>query len=234
LFRETVRDLIINQQFRRDYFVKGPQRLSGIERFEAARQERFVLVNARSAVALTANGSAGEKTLREDIYNPILDALADSQPKTFGALLEAFGQGDGGFVQVFEALMVLIGKGDVAPAQPEGAILAAKPSSSKLNTALLTRARSSRNIATLASPVTGGGVAVGRFQQLFLLARDQGASTPVEWAAAAWKCLSDQGERVVVEGKVLETPAENLAELAKEAKAFEADRLPLLRALMVA
>ena len=234
LFRETVRDLIVNQQFRRDYFVKGPQRLSGIERFEIARQERFVLINQRDSITLTASGSAGEKTLRDDIYGPILDALADGRPKSFGDLLEAFGQGDGGFVQIFEALMVLIGKGDVAPAQTDAKIAAARSASDRLNAAFLARSRSNRSISAMASPVTGGGIAVGRFQQLFLLARAQGGITPVEWAAFAWKSLADQGERVVVEGKVLETPAENLAELAKQAKAFEAERLPMLTALAVA
>jgi hypothetical protein len=233
-FRETARDLMINQQFRRDYFVKGPQRLSGRERFEATCGERFVLVANRGAVKLTASGAAGEKTLRDDIYGPILDAFADGQPKSFGEVLQAFGQGDAAFVQVFEALMVLIGKGDIAPAQTAAAVAAAKPVTDRLNAVFLDRARSNRSIGVMASPVTGGGIPIGRFQQLFLLARAQRSASPVEWAAFAWKCLSDQGERVVVEGKVLDTPAENLAELAKEAKTFEAERLPVLRALLVA
>jgi SAM-dependent methyltransferase len=233
-FRETVHDLIVNQQFRRDYFVKGPLRLSSLDRFETAMAERFVLTTKRDKVVLTAAGSAGEKTLRDDIYVPILDALADGQPKSFGELLETFGQGAGGFVQIFEALMVLIGKGDLAPAQPEVAVMAAKPGSDRLNRALLDRARSDQSIGVLASPVTGGGIPVGRFQQLFLLARAQGAKSPPEWAAFAWKCLADQAQRVIVEGKLLESPADNLAELARQAKVFGADRLPVLTAVLVA
>jgi len=86
----------------------------------------------------------------------------------------------------------------------------------------------------LASPVTGGGVALGRFEQLFLLARAQGSAAPQEWAAFTWNCLSDQGQRVIVEGKVLESAEENLAELSRQATAFEATRLPALKALLVA
>jgi SAM-dependent methyltransferase len=234
IFRETARDFVVNQQFRRDYFVKGSRRLSTLERFEATLGERFALTTSRDAVTLSAAGSAGEKTLRGDIYQPLLDALADHHPKTFGELLLAFGQAEGGFAQVFEAMMVLMGKGDVAPAQAEATIAAARPSSDRLNAALLTRARSDQSIGVLASPVTGGGVPLGRFEQLFLLARARGSAAPQEWAAFTWKCLSDQGQRVVVEGKVLESPQENLAELSRQATAFDANRLPVLKALLVA
>ena len=234
VFRQSVRDLMVNEQFRRDYFVKGPHRLSGLDRFEATSGERFVLTTKRDAIALTVAATTGERTLRDDVYRPILDALADGQPRSFGDILERLGQGDAGFAQAFEALMVLIGKGDVAPAQVEAAIDAAQPNSERLNRLLLARARSDQSIGVLASPVTGGGIPVSRFQQLFLLARAQGATSAEAWAAFAWKCLSDQSQRVVVDGAVIEDPAGNLAELAKQAKAFEADRLPVLKATLVA
>ena len=236
VFRQTVRDLMVNQQFRRDYFVKGPQRLSGLDRFEATRDERFVLTTKRDAVTLSVASAGGDRALRDDIYLPILDAMADGQPRSFGEILTAFGQGDAGFSQVFEALIVLIGKGDVAAAQADAAVAAAKPKSDRLNRWLLARARSDQSIGALASPVTGGGIPVGRFQQLFLLARAQGARSPADWAAFAWKCLSDQAQRVVVDGAVLESPEDNLAG-AGPSEATVPSRpngLPILKATLVA
>jgi hypothetical protein len=50
--------------------------------------------------------------------------------------------------------------------------------SERLNTHLMTKARSSNDIAYLASPVSGGGVQVNRFEQLFLLNRSQGQKPP--------------------------------------------------------
>ena len=54
--------------------------------------------------------------------------------------------------------------------QDEALTPKAKKHTDKLNAVLMDKARSSADIPNLASPVTGGGVMVNRFQQLFLLA----------------------------------------------------------------
>ena len=110
----------------------------------------------------------------------------------------------------------------------------AKPRCKALNTHLFNRARFSGDVGCLASPVLGGGVAVDRFQQLFLLARQTGRPQPEAWAQFAWEVLSAQGQRILKEGKPIETPEENLAELLTQAKAFSGKRLPILQALGIA
>jgi len=119
MFRETVRDFCVNQQFRRDYWVKGLRRLSMLEQGEAVRAQRVVL------------------------------------------------------------------------------------HTDKLNAFLINKARGSGDISYLASPVTGGGIPTGRFQQLFLLAKSQGKKQPSDWAQFAWQVLTQQGQRIVKEGKTL-------------------------------
>jgi hypothetical protein len=42
-----------------------------------------------------------------------------------------------------------------------------------------------------------------------------------------------QGQRIIKEGKTLESDEDNLAEITAQARAFEAKRLPLLRRLGV-
>jgi Trk-type K+ transport system membrane component len=86
----------------------------------------------------------------------------------------------------------------------------------------------------LASPVTGGGITVTRFEQLFLLAQSQGKKQPGDWAQYAWQILASQGQKLVNAGKTLETPQENLEHLSGMANSFAATRLPLLKALQVA
>ncbi|MBF0205165.1 MAG: methyltransferase, partial [Desulfamplus sp.] len=83
-----------------------------------------------------------------------------------------------------------------------------------------------------ASPVTGGGIAVGRFQQLFLMAINNGKKQPDEWAAFTWNILTLQNQRVIKDGKVLETPEENLAELTAQAQIFADKQLPVLKQLI--
>jgi hypothetical protein len=79
--------------------------------------------------------------------------------------------------------------------------------------------------------VIGGGVPISRFPQLFLLARHSGKKQYSEWAAATWELLSSQGQRIVKDGKTLETPEENVAELTAQAKVFAENQLPILKAL---
>ncbi len=232
-FRQTVRDFCVNQQFRKDYWVKGARKLNAIEQIEALRQERVILVQPRADVSLEATGSLGKATMQEAVYGPILDALADHQPRTLGEIEQAI-QGKVNFGQIVQAAMVLTGSGSVYAVQEVGARATAQASSAKLNAYLMNKARSSSEIGYLASPVTGGGIVVNRFQQLFLLARSQGKATPQAWAEFAWQIVSSQGQKLVKEGKTLETAEENLAELTAQAQEFEQKRLPVLKALGIA
>lgn len=231
--RETVRDYMVNQQFRKDYWVKGARRLSPLEQAEALRALRWVLVAPRAEVSLKVTGALGEASMSEAVYGPVLDTLADHKPRTLGQLEQAVvGQGVH-FAQLLQAVVILTGAGAVAPAQEDAVATRARKHTDKLNAHLVQKARGSADLNYLASPVTGGGVSVGRFAQLFLLARLQGKKTPPEWAQHAWQILAAQGQKLLKEGKALETAEDNLAELLRHAEAFAEKQLPLLRALQV-
>src|SRR5262249_18830855 len=49
-FRESVHDFMINQQFRRDYWVKGARRLSTFEQNECLGRQKVVLITGRSDI----------------------------------------------------------------------------------------------------------------------------------------------------------------------------------------
>ena len=65
------------------------------------------------------------------------------------------------------------------------------------------------------------------------MARELGKSTPQDWAQFAWQHLDAQGQRLIKDGKTLETPEENLHELNAQAVDL-ADKLPILKALQLA
>jgi len=234
MFRESVRDFMVNQQFRRDFWVKGARKLSALEQAEALRAQKVILVTHRHDISLKVTGSLGEATMSEAVYSPILDLLADHKPKTLGQIEQALKDKDVSFSQLMQAVLVLTGAGHLAAVQDDTAISKARKQSEKLNAHLLNKARGSGDISYLASPVTGGGVTVGRFQQLFLLAIAQGRKQPAEWANQVWQILSSQGQKIVKEGKTLETVEENLAELTAQATAFAEKQLPILKALHIA
>jgi hypothetical protein len=97
----------------------------------------------------------------------------------------------------------------------------------------MNHARGSTDIAYLSSPVTGGGVMVNRFTQLFLLATHLGMQKPVDWAEFVWEILVAQGQKIVKNGEPLNTKEENIAELLIQANTFAEKQLPIFKALQL-
>jgi len=181
MFRESVRDFITNQQFRRDFWVKGARKLSALDQAEALRRERVILTVDREDVSLKVSGSLGEANMSEAVYGPILDVLSDHKPRTLGQIEQAVRGKEVSFPQILQAVMVLTGAGHLSAAQEDGVVGKAKKHTDRLNTHLCHKARGSGDVAFLASPVTGGGVSVSRFQQIFIAAIAQGKKQPNEW-----------------------------------------------------
>jgi hypothetical protein len=160
--------------------------------------------------------------------------LAGHEVLTIGQIEERLRGRNIPFGSLVESILVLAGNGSLAAVQDHAAIDAAKASADRINGYLMDKARGWTEMAYLGSPVSGGGVPVSRVEQLFLLARSQGRQQPREWADSCWQVLASQGQRVIKEGKVVEDPAENLAELTRQATEFGAKKLPILKALSIA
>lgn len=233
MFRETTRDFMVNQQFRRDYWVKGARRLTPLEQEESLRSLRFILVEERAGVSLKTKGALGEATLQEQVYGPILDRFAEHLPLTIGELEQRLRLQNVPLRTLVQTILVLANNGVLHAVQEDAACEAAGPTTSRLNQFVLEKARGSGELGYLGSPVSGGAIAVSRVQQLFLLARGQGRSKPAEWADFCWQLLATQGHRLLKDGKVIDDPAGNLAELTREATEFERRKLPILKALSI-
>lgn len=234
LLREQARDYFVNQQFRKDLFVRGAARLTAFEQRERLLDMRFVLTRALAEVPMKAKGALGEATLQEGVYRPLLEAFAaeGGAPRLLRQVAEQLA-GRMGWGQLLQALAVLVGIEALAPCQDEEAERSVRARCQALNRHLCERARWGGEVVHLASPVTGGGVAVSRFAQLFLLARALGRRQPQGWAQYAWQVLSAQGQRLMKDGKALESAEDSLAELGARAQAFAAQELPVLQALQV-
>jgi SAM-dependent methyltransferase len=234
VLRQSVRDFLTNQQFRRDIYVKGPRPLSALDRIEALRDQSFVLTTRPEDIQLRVTGSLGSIPLDERICRPLIDGLfaQDYAPKTLGELAAGPGLREMPIAEHAAVLMILAGMGHVHPAQ--AVTKEARERCAALNRHLCERARSNSDIGTLVSPVTGAGIAVENFQQLFLLAAQHGRKTTAEQAAFTWDILAQQGKRLFKQGQPLSSPEDCIAELTAHATQFAETRLPLLRALGVA
>ena len=233
ILRESVRDYLVNQQFRRDIFVKGPQRISSMEQQEMLRMELFVLLTPAVSIPREVTGLKGKGSLHPAIYDPIIAALEEEggRPKTVEWLRTHQKLAQISLPQIIQSLLVLTGNGHVHPTEEVSAETRAM--CRDLNRYLLKRSRTSADINFLASPVSGSGMLVTRFQQLFLLAREEGKNAPLEQAEYAWRLMEAQGQRLVKERRTLETREDNLDELAAMAEEF-GRRIPLMAALGIA
>jgi len=233
IMREQARDYFVNQHFRRDLYLRGASRLSAAQRREGMLNTRFVMLQAAESVPGAVSGPAGEASLLAEIYAPVLEAVAAKAylPKTLRQLLAATPSVP--YCELEQAISVLVGMGVVAPCQSEAAEKLVQARCAALNLHLCKRSLFNNHIQILASPVTGGGVPISRFQQLFLISIKQGKKYPAEWAQLAWGILGEQGEGIVKEGRPLSTAEENMAELLAQAKAFEEKSLVILRALKI-
>ena len=237
IFQQVIRDFCTNQQFRRDYWIKGVRSLNSLEQTEQLHELSVVLVQPRVGIEPKISGSLGEATLQQAIYNPLFDMLADNKPKKIGQIAAEAKQQQIAFAQILQAIILLCGSGSLQVAQDQTAIQKVAKRTNQLNEYLMQKARGSADISYLVSPVTGGGISVPRFYQLFLLAyqqRKQAKSLSTsELAQFAWTVLSSQGQRLAKEGKALETAEANLAELTSVAEKFLDKHLSVYQALQI-
>lgn len=233
MFRQSVRDFMVNQQFRKDYWVKGVRSLSPLEQTEQLRALRVVLTVAAEDVSLKVTGALGEANLTESVYRPILDALAGHKVMSIAKLEQAVQAQGVNFAQLVQALLVLCGMGAVSLAQEDSSIQKARKASDRVNQLLFSKSRSSTELNYIASPVTGGGVVLNRFQQMFAQSVIQGRHSPQDWAQYAWQVLAAQNQRIMKDGQPLGSEAENMTELASQALSFAEKQLPVLKALQV-
>ncbi len=231
MLRQTVRDYFVNQQFRRDVFVKGARHLPQLERMQRLQTLAFVLLLTHKDRPEKVTGTLGEANLQEAVYKPVFDALASDNhsPKTI-AQLQTLCKGVD-FNQITQALQILAGSGAVAPAQEKLVIQNARKTTKLLNSELCRRAEASTDVSHLASPTTGAGVSVNRFEQLFLRASELKEKDAPGYV---WRVLKAQGQSIVKEGKTLEGEDANLAELRAQHDLFESKRLPVLKSLGIA
>jgi SAM-dependent methyltransferase len=229
LEKETLRDFLVNQQFRRDIFVRGPLPISFIESEFHWNRQRFILSVPRAEIEPQIKHGRGEVGLRPEVLEPLADALADG-PRTVAQLFTNPKVRELPRQAVLEALAALVGVEYVQPALDEATEQDRVPTTQAFNLAVMSTAKVSNDLQFLASPITGGAIHVDRISQLFLLARRVGRAADA--TRFAWDTLRSAGTSMLKDGgAVCETPEENLAELEKKRAAFESRELPILTSL---
>ena len=224
--RQTIRDFFFNTRFRRDIYIKGLIKLPALEQVELLSNFRFALITDPEDIEYEIDLVGRPIRLDEKIYQPLIAALAE-RPQTLKELMKKPALTNLDFASILQALKILMTNYSVSPALSEEGEAERKESVASFNAAVLKRARFGADTQILASPTTGSGIDISRSEQLLLLAHLR-QGDPVQFI---WNILQVQGERLIKDGKPLESPEANQAELKEQIKRFKETSLPLLKHL---
>jgi hypothetical protein len=219
-FRETVRDVILNQQFRKDIFVRGPERVAASERRELLLATRFALTVPRDQIETGADYPLGRYPLDQGPAGEILDGLVQG-PRVLADLVSPKDPED--FERKVEALVVLVGTGRVEVGLPAAGDANRAERTRRLNKVILERARHGDQLQSLVSPVLGGALRIDRLHRLFLLGESQGHA---DFASFSYAILKEEAEAKQRRGQSVRAPSPlGIMMLAQK---FDAEMRPLL------
>ncbi|MEK9969168.1 MAG: class I SAM-dependent methyltransferase, partial [Ferrovibrio sp.] len=225
--REVMHDFATNRQFRRDLYIRGRLPLEAGNRTVRLMATRFVLSTSSADIPRSLLTPLGRLGLSAAVFDPLLNQLSRG-PCTLSQLMEDDALLSVGFPTVMEAVTVLVGQNHLQPCLPASGDADRAESTSSFNTAVLERALYSNELQFLASPLTGGGFQIGRFDQLFLLAVQRNLQDPASFVA---ECLSKRNEVLVRDGQALQTAEENLSYLRERYSVFQTRTMPVLKHL---
>lgn len=232
-YRETVRDFLTNQNFRRDLFVRGAPRLSAADQAERLMSVRATLLSGPEVVPLKRAFPVGELDLRADIYQPILAVLAVGSC-TLGELARHPTLAALGVARILQAITLLTALGNVSVTtglDPEVDGATRRRRADRFNACVLDRSRLDDEMQWLASPFTAGGASTSILERLFLLGLQRGEDPP----AFAHRIIWGKGQRLMrPDGTAFSNEAEMLEEGRQQWRRVEESLLPVWRRLGIA
>lgn len=191
--RETARDFLRSGHVKGDIYVKRDEADPSRAESSPVLDLAFILgVPASLAKTRKVETPVAKLEFGLPPFRNILETLGEEpcRPRSLEELIEGCSPSRVEKEEVLRALMILVDAAIVYPAQPGARAAEAAAACARLNAEILRRSLTDDRIHALACPVTGGGVAVSRVQQLFLLALQQGLETPDAWARFAWDAMA--------------------------------------------
>jgi SAM-dependent methyltransferase len=206
--RELVRDISVNQAFRRDLYIKGkartwPGALAAALKSTKLSVNVFRALPAEEELFVFSTGTLEVKGLREAYLKLIQCAL---KPKTDFIDIDTLSAQSGvSFVETVQMAALLVHGGwfGLAPTHVKDSADSAK----RFNETLLQQALLGAPYRFLASPLTGAAVSAAEIDILMLATRDK-AAEPHNQALLVRNALNTLGRALLKEGKPVTNEAE--------------------------
>jgi SAM-dependent methyltransferase len=230
---ELLKDYAINKQFRRDIYIKGPQRLNPREHRQQLGALMFAPVQMNDAVPEKFQLPIGELKPKPELMAKLMAGIGN-KPLSGDQIIEAGIKADLKEPDAILYLLLLVNNGIVLPARKDFAKVDRAPSL-RLNKTIMDMSAASDTHRFLASPVLGSAIGAGFVDRIFSPQLDaQPKADDTKVAGMAFDFLAKSGQSFRREGKAIEKNDANIGEIAKVAKEFRDQRLPRWKTLGVA
>ncbi|MDX2145185.1 MAG: class I SAM-dependent methyltransferase [Rhodospirillaceae bacterium] len=159
LERETLKDMLLCKQFRRDIFVRGPSPLSDGEMAAVHARVRFgALMTPAQLAEATLTTEIMTVKLNTEVHRGLVGALIDA-PRTLAEAIRHPAVSGLNANAAFGTFYLLAAMGAVAPAASDAVMAAASEPVARLNAEIARRAGTPNAIPARAVAMVGGGVA---------------------------------------------------------------------------
>lgn len=228
--QELLKDYAINKQFRRDIYIKGPQRLNAREQRQKLGEMVFAKTQMSDVVPEKFQLPIGELKPKPEIMTELMKNIG-ATPMTGNDILAAAEKAGLKEPDAVLYLLLLVNSGTLLPARKDYATVDRKPSQ-QLNATIMEMSAGADTHRFLASPVLGSAIGAGFIDRIF--AQDVSASpktSDVQAAELAFDRLAKAGQSFRREGKPIAKDSDSLKEIGNAAGDFRKNRLPRWQSL---
>lgn len=228
--RELLKDYIVNKQFRRDLYIKGPQQLTLREQRNLFQKLAFARTQMTADVPEKFQIPIGEMSLKRDAVSAFLNLM--NGKVTSGADLlvgcEKIGLRYG---ETIALAQLLINSGLASPARPDSGRVD-RSSSQRLNDLVFDISLSMDTHRFLASPVLGSAVAASFVDRVVApIVKDNPSASDAEVANQAFERLTPLGQSFRLNGEALRKNEESVRAVTSLVTDFRAIRFPVWEAI---
>jgi hypothetical protein len=231
ILRETLRDFGNGQSFRRDIFRRGLNPPPAVEHMMLLDELVFLGLGKPREAEVKVQCSIGELNGKPEIYDPLLDLLAEG-PLTVPRVRASPAFAGKPLNEVLQALTLLVAAGHIHPAVAGGPTEAGRDAARRANAEIVRMNAAGANVTQLVAPAIGGTIGTD-FGETLALGALLGDSVPAaaEQVARLAFLLGRSGRPMLYQGRPPATEAEALAALHELVRIASVERAPLHRAL---
>lgn len=232
IFKETLRDIASNKQFRRDIYGRGVAPAAPVEHSAILNDVRFALAVPRSRVSLKLPSPIGDLDCDPSLYGAVADLLAEREA-SFAEIAALPVSREKGRPAVLQALALLVHSGQVFPITGYSSDID-PTAGQRLNRVIVRKMLQGRTYSYLAAPMASSGVQAAHSELLLLGALISGQDESLDVLTVyVLDTMKRLGFNWLKDGQAVSDETKRRALFSEEVATFLTEKLPIWRRLGV-